>query len=59
MAAPGEGQAFTLNWTETGGPNVKSPTRRGFGVQAIEKLLAQEIDGKAIIAFAPETVGQV
>jgi hypothetical protein len=23
-------------------------------VQAIEKLLAQEIDGKAIVAFAPE-----
>ena len=52
--APGEGQAFTLNWTETGGPKVQPPTRRGFGVQAIEKLLAQDIDGKATLAFAPE-----
>jgi hypothetical protein len=26
-------------------------------VQAIEKLLAQEIDGKAIVAFAPEGLG--
>jgi two-component sensor histidine kinase len=52
--APGEGDAFTLNWTETGGPEVHLPTRRGFGIQAIERLLAQEIDGKAIVAFAPE-----
>jgi two-component sensor histidine kinase len=52
--ALGEGQAFTLNWTETGGPEVQPPTRRGFGMQAIERLLAQEIDRKAIVAFAPE-----
>jgi two-component sensor histidine kinase len=33
---------------------VQPPTRKGFGTQAIEKLLAQEIDGKAILVFAPE-----
>jgi two-component sensor histidine kinase len=27
---------------------------KGFGMRAIERLLAQEIDGKAIVAFAPE-----
>jgi two-component sensor histidine kinase len=52
--APGEGQAFTLNWTETGGPKVQPPTRKGFGAQAIEKLLAHDIDGKATLAFEPE-----
>jgi two-component sensor histidine kinase len=26
---PGEGQALTLNWTETGGPKVQPPSRRG------------------------------
>jgi two-component sensor histidine kinase len=53
-AAPGEGQAFTLNWTETGGPEAHAPARRGFGMRAIERLLAREIDGNAIVAFAPE-----
>jgi len=37
-----------------GGPEVQPPTRRGFGTQAIQRLLAEEIDGKAIVAFAPE-----
>jgi PAS domain S-box-containing protein len=35
-----------LRWTETGGPNVKAPTRRGFGGRVIEQMIAQ-LNGKS------------
>jgi PAS domain S-box-containing protein len=34
-----------LRWTETGGPDVKEPTRRGFGARVIDQMIAQ-LDGK-------------
>jgi PAS domain S-box-containing protein len=34
-----------LRWTETGGPAVKSPTRRGFGSRLTEQMIAR-VDGK-------------
>jgi PAS domain S-box-containing protein len=30
-----------LRWVETGGPDVKEPTRRGFGSRVIEQMIAQ------------------
>jgi two-component sensor histidine kinase len=30
-----------LRWTETGGPPVQIPTRRGFGSRVIERLIGQ------------------
>lgn len=44
-------EILVLNWTEGGGPPVKPPTRRGFGMRAIEQMLASEIDGRAALAF--------
>jgi two-component sensor histidine kinase len=35
-----------LRWTETGGPAVREPIRRGFGRRIIERLIAQQ-KGKA------------
>jgi two-component sensor histidine kinase len=35
-----------LSWTETGGPVVEEPTRKGFGGRIIEQMIAQ-LDGKA------------
>ncbi len=37
---------LNLRWTETGGPAVQSPTRRGFGSRIIPQMIRQ-LDGKA------------
>ena len=33
---------LTLHWTESSGPPTKKPTRRGFGMSAIEQMICQE-----------------
>jgi PAS domain S-box-containing protein len=35
------GGRLRLRWTETGGPAVEKPTRKGFGGRVIEQLIAQ------------------
>jgi two-component sensor histidine kinase len=42
-----------LTWTETGGPPVKAPRRRGFGTRLIERSLASDLDGEVRITFEP------
>ncbi len=42
---------LTLAWTETGGPVVSPPTRRGFGTTLIERALAYELDAKVSREF--------
>ena len=39
-------ERLNLRWTETGGPAVQSPTRRGFGSRIITQMIGQ-LDGKA------------
>lgn len=43
-----------LHWTESGGPEVSRPTRRGFGSKLIEKTVTHDLDGTADIEFARE-----
>lgn len=50
------GQRLLLTWTETGGPDIKVPTRRGFGTRLIERGLAGELNGEARIMFEPHGV---
>ncbi|MET3901372.1 PAS domain S-box-containing protein [Devosia sp. UYZn731] len=45
------GETFELTWTETGGPAVKQPMRRGFGSKMIEQALAASILGVASIEY--------
>lgn len=45
-----------LIWTETEGPPVHKPARRGFGTRLIERSLAQDLDGEVRIEFAPTGV---
>lgn len=45
---------LTFTWTETGGPPVTPPTRRGFGTRLIERGLAAELRGKVEMRFLPE-----
>jgi light-regulated signal transduction histidine kinase (bacteriophytochrome)/CheY-like chemotaxis protein len=57
MVAIGWGLATSggldLCWTETGGPLVSPPTRRGFGSTLIERALAMETEGQATLRFLP------
>jgi PAS domain S-box-containing protein len=42
-----------LSWTEAGGPPVKSPIHKGFGMRMIERGLAAEFGGQVEISFEP------
>jgi PAS domain S-box-containing protein len=42
-----------LRWTETGGPPVKEPTRRGFGSRVIESMISQ-LKGKTSLDWRAE-----
>jgi PAS domain S-box-containing protein len=49
-------ERLDLTWTETGGPPVTAPERRGFGSRLIERGLAAELSGEAEIRFEPTGV---
>ncbi len=53
LTSDGGRERLSLTWTETGGPEVVPPTRRGFGSRLIERQLPLEFDGSAEIDFAP------
>jgi two-component sensor histidine kinase len=38
-------------WTEMGGPEVTAPTRKGFGSRLIERGLAGQLGGEAVIDY--------
>ena len=43
-----------IHWQETGGPIVAEPSKRGFGRELIEKILARELDAPVTLNFAPD-----
>jgi PAS domain S-box-containing protein len=45
-----------LKWVERDGPEVHSPSRRGFGSRLIERSLAQELEGEVKMEFRPTGV---
>ena len=46
--------SLRLRWLEQGGPDVVTPTRKGFGNVVIESVAAQRVGGTAELVFAPE-----
>jgi len=48
-----EERRLHLTWEERGGPPVTPPKRRGFGTRLIERSLAQDLNGRVVIAFEP------
>ena len=48
------GQRLRLTWIERGGPDVATPTARGFGTKLIESSVAYELAGAATLAFKRE-----
>jgi PAS domain S-box-containing protein len=45
-----------LTWSESGGPPVETPKRRGFGTRLIERSLAQDLNGEVKVLFNPAGV---
>ncbi len=50
------GPRFQFRWQEVGGPEVRMPSRRGFGSTMIERSLAAYFRGEASINYPPEGV---
>ncbi|MHA6646259.1 PAS domain-containing protein [Mesorhizobium sp. A623] len=44
---------LTLRWSESGGPPVTAPKRRGFGSRLIERALAAELGGEVRVQYEP------
>jgi PAS domain S-box-containing protein len=44
---------LNLRWSETGGPTIERPTRKGLGSQIIERMIAQ-LRGKVSFDWRPE-----
>ena len=43
----------TLKWSETGGPRVSAPKRKGFGTIVVESQVAATFRGKVDMDYAP------
>ena len=50
------GGGFELSWTESGGPTVAPPTRRGFGTTLLEQVTGRELNGEAVVEYRPSGV---
>jgi PAS domain S-box-containing protein len=48
-----QGDRLILNWKERAGAPVSPPVRKGFGLQVIERGLAQELEGSVNLDFQP------
>ena len=51
LAADGR---ITLRWTETGGPLVKPPRRKGFGTRVMEGMIRDQLKGQMRFDWRPE-----
>jgi two-component sensor histidine kinase len=51
-----KGGGFELTWTESGGPTVQAPTRRGFGSTLLEQVTGRELNGSAQAEYPPAGV---
>ena len=56
ILGPEGDETLRLAWTETGGPAVAPPARRGFGTRLIERGLTGHVGGTLRMAYPPEGV---
>ncbi len=47
------GSRLALHWREEGGPQVTEPSKRGFGLEMIERVVAGELGAAATTTYAP------
>jgi two-component sensor histidine kinase len=52
----GDGDTFSMSWTERGGPPVSVPQRRGFGTIVMEQMTERSVDGRVDLEYAPSGV---
>jgi two-component sensor histidine kinase len=45
-----------LDWQELGGPDVRPPTRRGFGTRLMERCIERDLEGELDLVFEPRGV---
>jgi len=50
------GDTFQFRWSETGGPAVREPARRSFGLLLIERGFAEQFSGSTRMQFKPDGV---
>jgi two-component sensor histidine kinase len=46
------GERFRTDWSESGGPTVVPPTRRGFGSTVISTVAEHSLDGEVALYYA-------
>jgi light-regulated signal transduction histidine kinase (bacteriophytochrome)/CheY-like chemotaxis protein len=46
------GGDIIIDWLETGGPPIQAPTRRGFGMNIVERSIPHELGGEARLDYA-------
>lgn len=56
IAPAADGPAFTMSWSEQGGPPVAAPERSGFGRTVVEHMTSAVLGGKASLTFAARGV---
>ena len=49
-----QSDALTLNWAETGGPGIASPSSRSFGLKVIVASIEQQLGGKTAFDWDPK-----
>lgn len=49
----GAGPRLVLEWSESGGPAVRPPVRKGFGTRLVERAVRHELRGSSEISFEP------
>ena len=47
---------FELTWSESGGPTVSPPARRGFGSTLLDQVTGRELHGETLIEYRPSGV---
>ncbi len=52
----GDDRGFRFSWTESGGPPVTGPGKKGFGTRLIERVLAADFGGHAKTDYRPDGV---
>ena len=52
----GDSRRLHFTWTESGGPQVETPARKGFGSRLIQKALAMELTGEVHVLYNPTGV---
>ncbi len=52
-----EGTRLHLTWKESGGPQVATPSRTGFGSRLLQKGVARDLNGDIHLDFAVEGLG--